>query len=138
MTTSIAILLAVTCLTLFIALAYAVITRAELSDTKTELQCTIDNVFTRNIEIERLRTQQARKLDRALWMLVSARTEKMKEPLTFEGMMKQPEGSLRISLHSNVIDALNAPSGTAVDRHELSILIADHIVRRVNKTATTA
>lgn len=82
--------------------------------------------------LEHLRHQQARKIDRALWMLCQVRSDRA---ITKAPQLIREPLQVTIGLHVDLVDALerNEP-----DAHEAIVgAIAQHVARRVAKTATT-
>ena len=106
--------------------ACLVVTRFEMSDVKRELQCAHNSVKAREAEIEHLRVMQAKKIDRALFMLVSIRAKLVNE----KGRDRSPV-RVTLDLADTMHHALTQQNEIAVA--ELQELLAQHIARRVDK-----
>ena len=99
--------------------------RAQYAATVAELDIAQAKVINRDNEIAHLRTMQARKIDRALFMLAKVRGERL-----------APSGGLGLSinLESALADAMARQQGDAC--LGLREIVSEHLVRRIGETAT--
>lgn len=88
------------------------------------------------LENERLRTQHARKVDRALWMLVQVRSDRL---VTKPAQLIRNEPiQITLGLQPDLVDALERSHGAdAVALAQLTALLGEHLGRRLAKAATT-
>lgn len=75
------------------------------------------------------RHENRRKIDRTLWAVTSAKARR----LTSQSL-PEPDATIEVTMRPWVLDALNSPAHQA----ELAGMLAEHLVRRVAKTATPA
>jgi hypothetical protein len=122
------ILITVCIIAALVALVCCFLTRLELNATRAELEVSTDVIRQRDGEILHLRTQQAHKIDRALWMLIKARSDRLitKPPQRIRAPL-----TLVIELDTNLVDALASPGDK--DRQALIDILGDHLGRRVAK-----